>query len=230
MRKKWVVYMFYPLNRDLKKVFLELYILRIFCVFYLVFYGMFIFLLHCSYALSMALSFIIIVIFMTIYLLFQKKKMKTTMDHLWLSETELKIEKVSKVLEEHGFYSNNEKLSLLLNYYKDKIKTNTIIHDVFSVLICVVVIFLPIVIQSRTIDSYIVTQVLSCFGILMLIYIGYLLFQKLWNFSFADLFNGQAFIQRTYEILFYIYCRRMNETSSEKKNLKKLAYDLKKKC
>jgi len=50
------------------------------------------------------------------------------------------------------------------------------------------------------------------------------------NFSFADLFNGQAFIQRTYEILFYIYCRRMNETSSENKNLKKLAYDLKKKC
>ena len=165
--------MFYPLNRDLKRVFLELYILRIFCVFYLVFYGMFIFLLHCSYALSMALSFIIIVIFMTIYLLFQKKKMKTTMDHLWLSETELKIEKVSKVLEEHGFYSNNEKLSLLLDYYKDKIKTNTIIHDVFSVLICVVFIFLPIVIQSRTIDSYIVTQVLSCFGILMLIYIGF---------------------------------------------------------
>ena len=73
MRKKWVVYMFYPLNRDLKKVFLELYILRIFCVFYLVFYGMFIFLLHCSYALSMALSFIIIVIFMTIYLLFQNE-------------------------------------------------------------------------------------------------------------------------------------------------------------
>ncbi|MCI8574880.1 MAG: hypothetical protein HFI09_00230, partial [Bacilli bacterium] len=49
--------------------------------------------------------------------------MKISLDHLWLSETERKIEKVRVVLEEHGFYSNNEKLFLLMDYYKGKIKS-----------------------------------------------------------------------------------------------------------
>ena len=97
--QKVVVYMFYPLNRDLKRVFSEFFFLRSFCVSYFVLYLLFIFVFHLTYAWSMAISFVIVVVLMVIYVFCHKRKMKTTLDHLWMSETEIKIEKVSKILD-----------------------------------------------------------------------------------------------------------------------------------
>lgn len=219
--------MFYPLNRDLKRVFSEFFFLRLFCVSYFVLYLLFIFVFHLTYVWSMAISFVIVVALMVIYVFCHKRKMKTTLDHLWMSETEIKIEKVSKILDEHGFSSNNEKLFLLMEHYKDKIKSSEGHHDIISFILSVLLTFLPIIITSEEIDPYIITQIASCIGILLLIYFGYYLFKKIWNSTVADLFNGQAFVKSIYEILFYIYCRKLNDSSSEKKNLKKVAYELK---
>lgn len=219
--------MFYPLNRDLRKVFFELHFLRFFCILYFGLYLLFVYLLKFNYVWSMTIPFVITVFLMSFYIFCCKRKLKTSLNHLWLSETEVKIEKVSRVLEEHGFSSNNEKLALLMDYYKNKIKNTTIFSDIFSFIVVGLFLFLPMLINSKVIDSYLFTQMLSCVGILFLIYLGYLLFKKIWNFSITDIFNGQAFVRESYEILFYIYCRKMNEITFDKKNLKKVAYELK---
>lgn len=219
--------MFYPLNRDLKKAFSELFFLRIACILYFVLYACFIFCFHFTYAWSMAISFSVVLILMIGYIFFHKYQLKTTLDQLWLMETEAKIEKVSKVLEEQGFSSNNEKLFLLMEHYKSKIKSGEVNHDIFSFIFSVMLTFFPIIITSGEVDPYVLSQIASCISILILIYIGYFLIKKLWNSTVADIFNGQAFAKGIYEILFYIYCRKLNDLSSDKRNLQKVAYELK---
>lgn len=219
--------MFYPLNRDLKKAFKELYILKLFCILYFVFYATFVLLLKFSYVWSMAISFGIIIVLMSLYIFHCKRKLKTSLNQLWFSETEVRIEKVNKVLEEHGFASNNEKLSLLMDYYKNKINHNSSFYDLLSLCIILLLLCIPIIVTTNTFDSYLITQMISCIGILLMIYLGYLLFKKIWNYSITDMFNGQAFVREIYEVLFYINCRKMNDIATEKKNLQKVAYELK---
>jgi hypothetical protein len=218
--------MFYPLNRDLKKAFAELYFLKFFCVSYFIFYLFFLLIIKFSYVWSMAISFAIVVILILSYVFYCKRKLKTSLDLLWLSETEAKIGKVNEVLEEHGF-SNNEKLSFLMDYYKDKINKSSFYSDILNFLVILLLLFVPMIMTFNSFDSYLITQIISSVGILFMIYLGYLIFKKIWNFSIMDLFNGQAFVRGIYEVLFYIYCRKMNEISLEKKNLKRVAYELK---
>lgn len=226
LRKSGGGFMFYPLNRDLKRSFSEFFFLKIFCILYFVLYLLFILVFKLTFSWSMAISFAIIVFLMFLYIMYRKRKMKISLDHLWLSETERKIEKVRVVLEEHGFYSNNEKLFLLMDYYKGKIKSENH-NDIFILLVILILTFLPIVIMSDTLDAFIVSQIISCSSILVMIYIGYIIFKKIWSSTITDIFNGQAYIKSVYEVLFYIYCRKLNDLSSDKKNLKDVANELK---